>query len=373
MFMATLANPLPGRAGGKIVRLVIVLLLVAATLFWAGRWVHYRLTHVHVTDARIKTDMVSVAARLAGRVLEMPVTEGDSLTQGQLLLGLDSAQAEQDLRVIEASQVALQVERGRLEAELALAEAVDASRIMIARRALQAANVEWEKRQLDLDKARADLARLKGMASNNMVSAQQLADTQYLVDSAETELRAASAGQSSAEAALAEAEAQALNQQVLRQELASLDARLSEVAARRQRLALDVADHRVSSPLTGVVARTFVEPGEYVQAGQNLMMVYNPDTLWIETNVKETTFARVRTGQAVRIRVDAFSGERFSGRVERVGAAATSEFALLPSPNPSGNFTKTTQRIPVRIHFDEPDPRLRPGMMVEVGIHVADD
>lgn len=371
--MATLANPLRGRAGGKIARLMIVLLLVAATLFWGGRWAHYRMTHVHVTDARIKTDMVSVAARLPGRILEMPATEGDTLTRGQLLLALDSAQVAQDLRVVEASQAALQGERARLEAELALAEAVDASRITIARRALEAAAVERERRQLDLDKAHADLNRLQGMARNNMVSAQQLADTQYLVDSAEAELRAARAGQSSAEAALTEAEAQTLNQQVLRQDLASLDARLSEVAARRQRLALDVADHRVTSPLNGVVARTFVEPGEYVQAGQNLMMVYNPDQLWIEANVKETTFALIRTGQPVRIRVDAFRSERFSGRVERIGAAATSEFALLPSPNPSGNFTKTTQRIPVRIHFDEPDPRLRPGMMVEVGIHVADD
>lgn len=373
MFMATLANPLPGRSGGKVARLMIVLLLVAAALFWGGRWLHYRMTHVHVTDARIKTDMVSVASRLAGRVLAMPVTEGETLTRGQLLLELDSAEVEQDLRVVEAGQAALQSERARLEAELALAEALDASRITTARRALDAAEVEREQRQLDLDKARADLDRLQGMARNNMVSAQQLADAQYLVDSAETELRSARAGESSVEATLAEAEAQTLNQQVLRQDLISLDARLNEMAARRQRLAMDVADHRVSSPLNGVVARTFVEPGEYVQAGQNLMMVYNPDQLWVETNVKETSFARVRTGQAVRIRVDAFSGESFSGRVERIGAAATSEFALLPSPNPSGNFTKTTQRIPVRIHFDEPDPRLRPGMMVEVGIHVADD
>lgn len=371
--MATLATPSRSRASGKIVRLLVVILLVLATVFWGGRWLHYRFTHVHVTDARIKTDMISVASRLPARILDMPVTEGDTITRGQLLLTLDSAQVEQDLRVVEANRATLLGEQARLEAELALAEAVDASRITIARRTLETAAVELERRQLDLDKARADLNRLKGMSRNNMVSAQQLADAQYLVDSAETDLRSARAGRSSAEAALAEAEARALNQQVLRQDLESLEARLTEVEARQQRLALDVADHRVTSPVTGVVARTFVEPGEYIQAGQNLMIVYNPEQLWIEANIKETSFSRVHLGQPVRIRVDAFSAERFPGRVVRIGAAATSEFALLPSPNPSGNFTKTTQRIPVRIHFDEPDSRLRPGMMVEVGIHVADD
>jgi membrane fusion protein (multidrug efflux system) len=137
-------------------------------------------------------------------------------------------------------------------------------------------------------------------------------------------------------------------------------------------LKLDVNDQRIRSPVTGVIARKFAEPGEYIQSGQNLMLVYSPDQLWIEANIKETAFASVKVGQRVRITVDALSGEAFNGRVERIGTAATSEFALLPSPNPSGNFTKTTQRVPVRILFDEADERLRPGLMVEVGIHVND-
>jgi membrane fusion protein (multidrug efflux system) len=68
------------------------------------------------------------------------------------------------------------------------------------------------------------------------------------------------------------------------------------------------------------------------------------------------------------VRVDAWPGRRFVGVVERVGGAATSEFALLPTPNPSGNFTKITQRLPLRVALDPPPPDglLRPGMMVVV-------
>ena len=68
--------------------------------------------------------------------------------------------------------------------------------------------------------------------------------------------------------------------------------------------------------------------------------------------------------------VDAYPGQKFEGRVTRVGHAATSEFALLPNPNPSGNFTKITQRLPVRILLDNPGVDLRPGMMVEVVVPI---
>jgi membrane fusion protein (multidrug efflux system) len=70
----------------------------------------------------------------------------------------------------------------------------------------------------------------------------------------------------------------------------------------------------------------------------------------------------------VEIVVDAYSEETRTGTVVRIGGAVRSQFALLPNPNPSGNFTKTTQRIELKIELDEYDGRLKPGMMVEVKI-----
>ncbi|MFB0923090.1 MAG: HlyD family secretion protein, partial [Alphaproteobacteria bacterium] len=70
------------------------------------------------------------------------------------------------------------------------------------------------------------------------------------------------------------------------------------------------------------------------------------------------------------IRDSAYPDQTFSGKVARIGEAATSEFALLPNPNPSGNFTKVTQRLPVRITLDPSQVALRPGMMVVVNIEI---
>jgi membrane fusion protein (multidrug efflux system) len=94
--------------------------------------------------------------------------------------------------------------------------------------------------------------------------------------------------------------------------------------------------------------------------------------VWVDANVKETDFARVKLGAPAAVTVDAYPSVAFQGEVARLGEAATSQFALLPSPNPSGNFTKITQRLPIRIAIEQRDGLLRPGMMVEVSVDVVD-
>ena len=104
--------------------------------------------------------------------------------------------------------------------------------------------------------------------------------------------------------------------------------------------------------------------------GQRLALVHDPETIWIEANIKETEIRKLKIGQEVDVSVDAYPDTQFRGRVLSVGNATTSEFALLPSPNPSGNFTKITQRLPVRIAIEQQGGLLRPGMMVEINIDI---
>ncbi|MCC5860153.1 MAG: HlyD family secretion protein [Ectothiorhodospiraceae bacterium] len=360
------------RRNGLGWKLPVALLLVLALLVTGGRWLHHRLTHVHVIDARIQADLIVVASRLPGWISDLPVGEGDRVSAGQGLVELDATATRLAEQVLEARERTLAAERGQLQAELALLEARDTARLARERQRLTIAQAELEQRDQDLRKARSDYERVRGLADDAMVSAQELDDARFRLDSARIALERSAAERDEAELAIAEVEAEQLNRQVLEARLGALEARLGELRAERRRAALDVDDRHIRSPIDGVVTRTFVNPGEYVQPGQNLLMVHAPGEVWVEANIKETQLAPVRVGQSVDIRVDAYRGERLTGHVERVGTAATSEFALLPSPNPSGNFTKTTQRVPVRIALDQPDARLRPGMMVEVSIDVRD-
>ena len=99
-------------------------------------------------------------------------------------------------------------------------------------------------------------------------------------------------------------------------------------------------------------------------------MIHDPRKVWVIANVKETEIRHVKLGAHVDVTVDAYPGEKFDGKVSRIGNAATSQFALLPNPNPSGNFTKITQRIEVKVDVEQRDNMLRPGMMVELAIDI---
>jgi len=175
-----------------------------------------------------------------------------------------------------------------------------------------------------------------------------------------------------ARANLANAQAKLGDVAVLRKQIEQCAADTAQVLAQIRRKEVELDDRVVRSPVNGVVDQKFVEPGEYVIPGQRLVLLHDPKAVWIEVHLKETKLAALRPGQPVAISVDAYPDRLFTGRVERIGNATTSQFALLPSPNPSGNFTKITQRVPVRIQVDQPtDNPLRPGMMVEVDIDPA--
>ena len=174
------------------------------------------------------------------------------------------------------------------------------------------------------------------------------------------------------EAQLDAARAERARLDVLDRESDALGHREAELRSRIEQQRLDIADRTIRSPIDGVVDRVFARAGEYVRPGQRLAIVHDPKRVWIEANVKETQIRKLAAGQPVEVRVDAWPGEALRGRVRSVGNATTGSFALLPSPNPSGNFTKITQRIPVRIDVERSGRLLAPGMMVEVYIDVRD-
>jgi membrane fusion protein, multidrug efflux system len=124
---------------------------------------------------------------------------------------------------------------------------------------------------------------------------------------------------------------------------------------------------KITAPVTGVLSKRSVEPGQTVQAGQPLFSIVNLDDIWVTANFKETQLRDMKVGQRVKIKVDAY-GREFTGVVESIGGATGARFSLLPPENATGNYVKVVQRIPVRIRFDkgqDPNHELRPGMSVE--------
>jgi len=348
--------------------LIVLGLAIVLALGFGYREFRERVLYLHEEDARIRADMVTVASRVAGWVTRVAVQEGQAVTAGTVLVEVDRRDAVLALEELDAQRAALAAERARLEAEQALVRGQTESHLQSARAEREAARVTVSSLEPQRGLARSELKRSQQLFEKKMASqsARDQAETQ--LQRVEREYRIAAANLEGAEARVREAEAERARLDVLAGQLAVLETREAEIAARLRRQRLDIEDRVVKSPLDGVVDRKFVEAGEYVAPGQRLMLLHDPSQVWVEANIKETALRRLAVGQPVQVRVDAYPDETFEGRVERIGHAATSTFALLPSPNPSGNFTKITQRVPVRIAVAQREGRLRPGMMVEIKI-----
>ncbi|TDF97553.1 HlyD family efflux transporter periplasmic adaptor subunit [Paenibacillus piri] len=127
------------------------------------------------------------------------------------------------------------------------------------------------------------------------------------------------------------------------------------------------------SPISGTVIKTMAKAGEVVSPGQTIAMVVNKKDLYISANIEEGDIHRVKVGQTVEFTVDTFSGAKLMGTVKEIGEATASTFSLLPATNTSGNFTKVTQRIPIKISIDDQQGLdLAPGMSTTIKIHLKD-
>jgi multidrug resistance efflux pump len=134
---------------------------------------------------------------------------------------------------------------------------------------------------------------------------------------------------------------------------------------------LGAADTRVDvvAPIDGVVIAVPSAVGSTVGAGQAVVTLVDPAQLWVNANIEETKVSRVRPGESVDVYIDAL-GATVPGRVVAVTPATGATFSMLPASNATGNFTKVTQLVPVRIAVNLGNQPALLGSSVEVKIHV---
>ncbi|MBM7654651.1 HlyD family secretion protein [Neobacillus cucumis] len=127
---------------------------------------------------------------------------------------------------------------------------------------------------------------------------------------------------------------------------------------------------KVTLPTNGTVVQTGAVQNAFVAAGTPLATVYDLNNLWVTANIDETKIDEIATGQDVDIYVDAFPNTALKGKVQQIGLATAGTFSLLPSSNNTGNYTKVTQVVPVKVSIDDnKGVAIVPGMNVTVRIH----
>jgi membrane fusion protein (multidrug efflux system) len=289
------------------------------------------------------------------------------------LIKIDSRESAILLREIDAQRKSLQAERDQIEAEVRMIDQQTRGRFEAARAALMASRAAKAGMDSELEQVKNDFDRGQSLLNKKVISRQRWESLRTAYRMAGQQVLKGEADVAQANAAVVEAQADRQRMDVLRGRIASLRFDEERLGTQKERQQLDLADRTIKAPSKGTIDRTFIEPGEYVARGQRLLLMHNSAVVWVEANIKETDIRNVKLGAIAKIFVDAYPDLVVVGEVVRIGNAATNQFALLPSPNPSGSFTKITQRLPVKIAVPQTDGLLRPGMMVEVEIAINRD
>ena len=162
---------------------------------------------------------------------------------------------------------------------------------------------------------------------------------------------------------------QVLGSQETETMLSSTASQLTSPQAEQVQAALLTSKAQIKSPIDGKVIQSSAVVGQMASTSTGVAVIADTADAYITANIKETDINDVKAGQTVTITIDAYKGETFKGKVKDIGQAAESVFALLPTQDTSGNYTKVTQLIPVKISIDNPGSYdLMPGMNASVKV-----
>ena len=346
-----ISEPTPRRRG-RLVKLAILLLVLAAGAVTA-RWWKAEGRYIESTEnAYVQGDIATLSARIDGDIIAVLVADNQTVKSGDPLITLDPKdwQARRD-------QAAAAV--GEAKANLVLAR----SQIVQARVALGQTDAQIDQAQAELTRASADAGRSGALVGAGWTSRQ--ANDQAVAAS-----RKADAGLAFAVAQRA-VSGQALA--VAQTQEAVAAARIASAEAQLRLADSNLANTTLRAPFDGIVGNRAAQVGAHVLPGQQLIAIAPPPRLlFVVANFKETQLRRMHPGDPVLLTPDIDPDAAVTGRVGSFAPATGALFSLLPPENATGNFTKVVQRVPVRIALDLPGDKapewLRAGLSVGVEV-----
>jgi membrane fusion protein, multidrug efflux system len=317
-------------------------------------------------DAFIDGHIVPISAKIAGRVQNVYVTDNQDVEKGATVVEIDPRDLDAAARQKEAAKESSVAQANAAQA--GLEQAIAHVRTIQATADSDRATADADKAQDD--KAQNDWHRNEELFKTKVVSPSDVDQFRAAAKASRATFDAAQKKVASDEAQVAEARSQV---NAFAAVLQSIKAKIGQADADLAAAQLNQSYTLVKAPEAGRVTQKSVEPGAYVQAGQNLFALV-PKNVWVTANFKEDQIGKMRVGQHVEIAIDALHGQKFSGHVDSIQAGSGARFSLLPPENATGNYVKVVQRVPVKIVFDKPlqtDLPIGPGESVVPTVKVS--
>ncbi|HKI90524.1 MAG TPA: HlyD family secretion protein [Draconibacterium sp.] len=294
--------------------LIIVIAMVA---FGSYYWYREYKKYISTDDAFVDTDNVSVSAKMLGRIVHIYADEGDIVKAGELITELDSS----DLQSQKARNVVI-IEQAK-------------ANLLQARAKLRYDEENIKVLEVNDQKAQDDFKRASEQFKGGVITEEQFSNIKSAGEAIDAKLKAAKT---------------ALD--VSRAGINTAKTAVESAKAQLQVIETQLKNTKLYAPIDGIVAKRWLLPGDIVQPGQSIFTITNNKKLWLTVYLEETKIAAVQEGQDARFTIDAYPGISFTGKVFSIGSNTASQFSLIPPNNASGNFTKVTQRVPLKISID---------------------
>ena len=297
---------------------VVVIIIIVAGIYWYKDFTSFITTD----DAHVESDNVAVSSKILGRIYRLYAEEGDSVKAGQLIAELDStdilAQKQQSIAGL------AQAEAAKMQAEAKYR--FDEENIKIV--------------QINLNRAQEDFDRAKTQFAGDVISKEQYDHIKKAWETAKAQVESARS-----------------QVQVSKTQVNSASTAIEGANAQAGLVQAQLNNTRLYAPCDGIIAKRWLLPGDITQPGQSIYTINSSKKAWIIVYLEETKMNGVHLGQDVKFKIDAFSKEVFRGKIFSIASGTASQFSLIPASNASGNFTKVTQRVAIKISIDSTDSK----------------
>jgi len=347
-------------------RRVIVTGTILAVLLAAGVVFQFmtREPRSIVLTGVVTTDDVRVSAMVQGRLLDLMVGPGDAVRKGEMLARIEQQDAQADVEYYKNSEHASAAAVDESAAELELLEMQTREQIRQAQATLDVSRAQAAQGDANLEQARLELERQRGMRERQLNSQQAL-------DQARTAFAAATAAAQSghkqidaAEAALALAKANAEQIAVRRAALETSRRQLAAAGAQTERAKVRLGYTEVTAPVDGVVDVRAALAGEVVNPGATIVTLVDPDDLWVRADVEESYIEKIRLGDHVQVRTP-------SGRVRDCAVFFRGVDADYATQRDASRTKRDVKTFEVRVRCDNSDRSLAVGMTAYVTVPLA--
>lgn len=329
----------PRKRARLLLMVSVPLLLAVGGLIW---WMMSGRT-VATDNAQVNAHIVNLAPEVGGRIIEVNVRENQQVKAGDLIYRIDPEPYRIALMEAQAALATAQMEVGQLKSTYS-------SRV-----------ADIGSKASDVELARENFQRQKELLARGFT-------TRARYDEARAAFAAAQADR-----LVAQADAQSARA-MIGTDATGHHPQVETARARVAKAALDLKRTEVRAPIGGRISQADrLVPGAMAVQMLSTVSIVGGGDPWIEANFKETQLAKIRPGQRAEIEIDALPGHSFRGHVVGIGSGTGAEFSVLPAQNATGNWVKVTQRVPVRLVFDEqPDRTIVSGWSAHVTVRVKD-